>query len=340
MLPPGSGNGGSAAAALSWASRHTFLRAPLSSITEGTPSLMADINICGDSTLPRSGIPIAAGLENVYISIAGLIGAGKTTLATALGETLGLPVYYEPVSDNVYLEDFYKDMKRYGFPLQIYLLNKRFRQQQQIVWDGRGGVQDRTIYEDAIFAKMLHDDGLMEHREYQTYLSLFNNMSNFMRKPNVIVYLDVTPEESYERIKMRSRECESSLPLEYLQKLSKAYEDFLEDISQLIPVLRVNWSRFHTAEEMAKQIQTEYAAMRTIRRIDWEPADASSPAPTTPPIAAAAKPRFDAPDVSDARLADATATKLQMDELLDRATSRASITAGVSPTGPGGETPQ
>ena len=144
-----------------------------------------------------------------------------------------------------------------------------FRQQQQIVWDGRGGVQDRTIYEDAIFAKMLRDDGLMEEREYQTYLSLFNNMSNFMRKPNVIVYLDVTPEESYERIKMRSRECESSLPLEYLQKLSKAYEDFLEDVSQIIPVLRVNYSQFHTASEMAEQIQREYAKMRSIRDINW-----------------------------------------------------------------------
>jgi len=216
-------------------------------------------------------------LENVYISIAGLIGAGKTTLATALGETLRLPVYYEPVSDNVYLQDFYSDMKRYGFPLQIYLLNKRFRQQQQIVWDGRGGVQDRTIYEDAIFAKMLHDDGLMEEREYQTYLSLFNNMSNFMRKPNVIVYLDVTPEQAHERIKMRARDCESALPIEYLQKLSKAYEDFLEDISQLIPVLRVNWSSFHTAQEMAEQIQKEYHAMRSIRQIDWETTPSKSP---------------------------------------------------------------
>ena len=245
---------------------------------------MADININQAETLPRSGIPIAAGLENVYISIAGLIGAGKTTLATALGKTLNLPVYYEPVTDNVYLEDFYKDMKRYGFPLQIYLLNKRFRQQQQIVWDGRGGVQDRTIYEDAIFAKMLHTDGLMEEREYQTYLSLFNNMSNFMRKPNVIVYLDVTPEEAYERIKMRARECESSLPLDYLRKLSRAYEDFLEDISQLIPVLRVNWSSFHGAEEMAAQIQAQYRALRSIRRIAWNdvaPADADKVA--TPP---------------------------------------------------------
>ena len=94
---------------------------------------MADIQIDDAGLLPKSGIPIAAGLENVYISIAGLIGAGKTTLATALGKTLGLPVHYEPVTDNCYLDDFYKDMKRYGFPLQIYLLNKRFRQQQQIV---------------------------------------------------------------------------------------------------------------------------------------------------------------------------------------------------------------
>jgi deoxyadenosine kinase len=186
----------------------------------------------------------------------------------------------------VYLEDFYKDMKRYGFPLQIYLLNKRFRQQQQIVWEGRGGVQDRTIYEDAIFAKMLRDDGLMEEREYQTYLSLFNNMSNFMRKPNVIVYLDVTPEQSYERIKMRSRECESSLPLEYLIKLSRAYEDFLEDISQIIPVLRVDWSSFRSAEEMAEQIRVQYAAMRAIKRVDWDPV------PATPPPTALSKPRY------------------------------------------------
>jgi len=232
---------------------------------------MADIAIARDPMVcgPKSGIPIGAGLENVYISIAGIIGAGKTTLATALAKTLALPVHYEPVSDNVYLEDFYQDMSRYGFPLQIYLLNKRFRQQQQIVWEGRGGVQDRTIYEDAIFAKMLRDDGLMEEREYQTYLSLFNNMSNFMRKPNLIVYLDVSPEESYERIRARSRECESGLPLEYLKKLAAAYENFLEDISKIIPVLRVNWAQFHTPESMARQIQQEYEAMRVIRNVDW-----------------------------------------------------------------------
>ena len=98
-------------------------------------------------------------------------GTGKTTIATALAKVLNLPVHYEPVTDNVYLEDFYKDMSRYGFPLQIYLLNKRFRQQQQIVWEGRGGVQDRTIYEDAIFAKFSKALGLSSVREYEERLA-------------------------------------------------------------------------------------------------------------------------------------------------------------------------
>ena len=113
-----------------------------------------------------------ASLENVFISISGMIGAGKSTLATALAKKLNLPVYYEPVIDNVYLEDFYKDMKKYSFPLQVYLLNRRFAQQQQIVWSGKGGIQDRTIYEDSVFARMLRDSGNMDERDYQTYSDL------------------------------------------------------------------------------------------------------------------------------------------------------------------------
>lgn len=120
---------------------------------------------------------------------------GKSTLATALASELGLPVYYEPVIDNIYLADFYNDMKKYSFPLQIYLLNKRFKQQQQIIWEGKGGVQDRTIYEDSVFARMLRDSGHMEERDFRTYMELFSNMSNFMKKPNIIVHLDVSPEE-------------------------------------------------------------------------------------------------------------------------------------------------
>eukprot|EP01114_Cavostelium_apophysatum_P014077 TRINITY_DN3555_c0_g1_i1.p1 TRINITY_DN3555_c0_g1~~TRINITY_DN3555_c0_g1_i1.p1 ORF type:complete len:244 (-),score=37.87 TRINITY_DN3555_c0_g1_i1:46-777(-) len=210
------------------------------------------------------------GLDNIFIGISGMIGAGKTTLCTALAESLGVPAYYEPVMDNSYLADFYKDQKKYSFPLQIWLLNQRFKQQQQIIWQGKGGVQDRTIYEDSVFAKMLWRSGNMETRDYETYVSLFANMSNFMKKPNIIVHLEVSPEESYERIKMRSRNMESSIPLEYLQELYQGYEEFIDEISRVIPVIKVNYSKFRTAEEMAEVIKREYNQMRLIKPVYFE----------------------------------------------------------------------
>ena len=176
-------------------------------------------------------------------------------------------MFYEPVTDNAYLKDFYLDMKRYAFPMQIYLLNKRFKQQQQIVWSGTGGVQDRTIYEDSVFARMLCDAGFMEEREYKTYLELFQNMSNFMKKPNIIVHLDLTPEESLRRIQLRNRDCEQSISLEYLKALYTAYEDFVNDIAKIIPVIKVDYQRFHTAEQMAKVINTEYEQISNIKHV-------------------------------------------------------------------------
>lgn len=210
-----------------------------------------------------------AHFDNVFIGISGLIGAGKSTLAKALGETLNLPVHYEPVMDNVYLEDFYKDMKKYAFPMQIFLLNKRFKQQQQIIWQGQGGVLDRTIYEDGVFARMLRDSGHLDERDYRTYMELFQNMSNFMQKPNIIVHLDVTPEESLRRINLRARSCEDSIPLDYLTALHAAYEVFIQDISRVIPVIRVDYKRFRTAEEMAQLIKTEYAKIANIRTVTF-----------------------------------------------------------------------
>ena len=211
----------------------------------------------------------SSNLENVFIGISGMIGAGKSTLAKALAEKLGLPVHYEPVVDNVYLADFYGDMAKYAFQLQVYLLNRRFKQQQQIVWQGEGGVQDRTIYEDSVFARMLHDSGHMDDRDYNTYLDLFKNMSNFMKKPNIIVHLDVTPEESMERITMRARGCETGVTIEYLRGLHAAYEDFIKDISRVIPVIKVDYSQFRTAEEMAIRIADEYERIANIREVHW-----------------------------------------------------------------------
>ena len=208
-------------------------------------------------------------LNDLFIGIAGMIGAGKSTLATALGNHLGLPTYYEPVQDNECLADFYRDTAKYAFATQIYLLNRR--QQQEIIWRGGGGVQDRTIYEDAVFAKMLVQLGLMDERDYQTYLSLFRHMSNFMCRPSVIVYLDVKPERSMERIKLRSRDVETGITLEYLTALYQEYESFIGDISRTVPVIRVDYDRFRDAEEMAAMIEREYLDTSFLREARWEP---------------------------------------------------------------------
>jgi deoxyadenosine kinase len=211
--------------------------------------------------------------DRVFIGIAGMIGAGKSTLATALGEHLGIDVYYEPVEDNEYLEDFYRDTARYAFQTQIYLLNRRFQQHQEIIWKGRSAVQDRTIYEDSIFAKMLVGIGLMDERDYRTYQALFGHMSNFMCRPNVIVYLDVSPERSMERIRMRDRGVESGISLEYLTALYQGYEDFIGYISKSVPVIRVDYDRFVSVEQMAKVIHQEYLDATFLRKVSgFDPA--------------------------------------------------------------------
>jgi deoxyadenosine kinase len=210
---------------------------------------------------------LSNGFSNIFIGIAGMIGAGKSTLAAALGQHLGIDCYYEPVADNEYLSDFYRDTARYSFAMQVYLLNRRFQQHQEIIWRGRSAVQDRTIYEDSIFAKMLAQTGLMDERDYRTYIDLFRNMSNFMCKPSVIVYLDVTPEASAERIRMRSRDVEGGIQLDYLKALYDGYQEFVASISKVIPVIRVDYERFATAEDMARVIQREYLDASFLRQV-------------------------------------------------------------------------
>lgn len=206
-------------------------------------------------------------MERTFIGIAGMIGAGKSTLATCLAKHMGITAYYEPVDNNAYLEDFYRDTAKYSFATQIYLLTRRFQQHQEIIWKGESAVQDRTIYEDSVFAAMLAESNLMEERDYQTYQKLFQYMSNFMCKPNVIIYLDVTPERSLERIKMRSRGVEDGISLEYLTNLYRHYQKFIKDISKIIPVISVDYDRFASAEEMAEVIQNEYQKHSFLREV-------------------------------------------------------------------------
>lgn len=109
----------------------------------------------------------------------------------------------------------------------------------------------------------------MEERDYRTYIELFNNMANFMRKPNLIIHLDVSPQESIERIKRRGRDMEKTISVEYLTHLYNAYEEFIKEISHIIPVIKVNWSEFRDPEEMATMIKEEWEKMQNIRVVDF-----------------------------------------------------------------------
>ena len=250
--------------------RHDAVTAPVAVPSLSPPSATATgsgrTTRTGPDTPPaRTAEPEVFG--NIFIGIAGMIGAGKSTLATALGQHLGIDVHYEPVADNEYLADFYRDTARYSFAMQVYLLNRRFQQHQEIIWRGRSAVQDRTIYEDSIFAKMLARTGLMDERDFRTYAQLFQHMSNFMCRPSVIIYLDVSPESSYQRILQRSRDVESTIKMEYLQALHEGYAEFVQRISRTVPVIRVDYERFATAEEMAEVIKREYLDASFLRQV-------------------------------------------------------------------------
>lgn len=199
---------------------------------------------------------------NVLIGISGIIGVGKSTLTESLGKILSWDVVKEPVESNEYLCKFYEDMEKYAFPMQVYLLNHRFRQHQQMVWSGKSMVQDRTIYEDVIFAKMLHDGGLMEDLDFNTYVQLFNNMTNFLHRPDLIIYLDVEPSEALRRVRERSRSCEKKMSLEYLTELRNGYEEWLKDVRDRIPVLRLDWNTYMDPEKVASLIKSALAVKR------------------------------------------------------------------------------
>lgn len=164
----------------------------------------------------------------MHIAITGNIGAGKTTLARKLSEHYKWGVLYEAVEGNPYLADFYEDMARWSFNLQVFFLNSRFSQAQKIrSMHYQTVIQDRTIYEDAfIFAKNLADSKLMEERDYQNYLMLYETMMNAIKAPDLIVYLKADLPKLRSQIQKRGRDFEQSISDEYLLNLNELYENF------------------------------------------------------------------------------------------------------------------
>ena len=166
---------------------------------------------------------------SMHIAVAGNIGSGKTTLTGLLSKHFGWDAHYEDVDDNPYLNDFYNDMQRWSFNLQIYFLNTRFNHILTFRRSGKTLVQDRTIYEDAyIFAPNLHAMGLMSTRDFENYFTLFNMLGSLIQPPDLVIYLRASVPTLVRQIQKRGRKYEDNIRLDYLKRLNERYEAWIE----------------------------------------------------------------------------------------------------------------
>lgn len=164
----------------------------------------------------------------MHIAVAGNIGSGKTTLTELLSKHYGWEAYYEEVGNNPYLSDFYEDMKRWSFNLQIHFLKSRFQQIVTIRSKNHTIIQDRTIYEDAqIFAPNLHEMGLMSTRDFDNYVRMFKLMTSLIKAPDLLIYLKSSVPTLVSHIQKRGREYEESIRLDYLKNLNERYEEWI-----------------------------------------------------------------------------------------------------------------
>ncbi|MEC7182461.1 MAG: deoxynucleoside kinase [Bdellovibrionota bacterium] len=167
--------------------------------------------------------------QKMFVAVAGNIGSGKTTLTKKLSQRLNWKPQYEPVDNNPYLADFYKDMSRWSFELQVYFLTHRFNSHRLIECSNFSAIQDRSIYEDAyIFARSLFEKGHMSKREYENYYRLFMTMTQFMGSPTLMIFLKRSVHKLMERIRERGRECEKEISTDYISQLNEYYHDWYE----------------------------------------------------------------------------------------------------------------
>lgn len=169
----------------------------------------------------------------MHLAVAGNIGSGKTTLTSLLARHYQWEPHYESLEDNPYISDFYEDMQRWSFNLQVYFLNSRFNSIQRIVQTGSNVIQDRTIYEDAfIFAPNLHAMGLMSTRDFDTYQALFQSIKSMVNAPDLLIYLRASIPALVNQIQKRGREYEDSIRLDYLKRLNERYEAWISTYNE------------------------------------------------------------------------------------------------------------
>jgi len=164
----------------------------------------------------------------LFVAVAGNIGAGKSTLTRLLAKEFKWNPYFESVDDNPYLQDFYADMERWSFHLQIYFLANRFKSHKKMIESGMSVIQDRTIYEDAeIFARNLYEIGKMDDRDYTNYVSLFHEMMEYLKAPDLLIYLQASVDTLVRQITQRGRGYEQNIPRDYLEQLNRHYEHWI-----------------------------------------------------------------------------------------------------------------
>ena len=165
----------------------------------------------------------------MHIAIAGNIGSGKTSLTELLAKQYKWTPHFENIDNNPYLVDFYEDMQRWSFNLQIFFLHNRFQQVVDIRNSGKNVIQDRTIYEDAsIFAPNFHSMGLMSARDFETYQNIFTLMTSLIQAPDLLIYLRASVPTLVSQIQRRGRQFENTIRLDYLQRLNERYEAWAE----------------------------------------------------------------------------------------------------------------
>ena len=187
----------------------------------------------------------------MHIAVTGNIGAGKTTLTTMLAKHYGWSAQFEDVDHNPYLDDFYQDMSKWSFALQMYFLGSRFRQVKEIRESGKNIIQDRTIYEDAyIFAENLNEMNLLSERDFQNYSSLFELMKSFVSAPDLLIYLKADISTLTKQIAKRGREYESGISIDYLMRLNNKYEAWINSYKEgKLLIIDVNDLDFVEREE-------------------------------------------------------------------------------------------
>jgi deoxyadenosine/deoxycytidine kinase len=174
-----------------------------------------------------------------FVAVAGNIGVGKSTLVTLLSKRLGWEPFYEPVGENPYLADFYRDMRAWSFHSQVFFLTRRLRIHRRLMDHPTSAIQDRSIYEDAeIFAQNLYRQGLIHVRDYNSYRELYQVLTEFLQPPDLVIYLRASIDTLFTRIQSRGRDYERQITAEYLAQLNELYEDWISHFS-LCPVLTV-----------------------------------------------------------------------------------------------------